>query len=86
MGQRRIDLPVVADTHGRRNISPTDVAQFIRLEQCQRYLRLWLHERTVNARFMADYMPAAHRFAQPLTPQASEEDALARDAILQGRS
>src|SRR5438270_12474893 len=39
----------------RRSISPTDVAQFIRLEQCERYLRLRLHERTANARFMADY-------------------------------
>jgi len=86
MGQRRIDLPVVTDTHGLRNISPTDVAQFIRLEQCQRYLRLRLHERTVNARFMTDYTPAAHRFAQPLTPQASEEDAMAQDVVLQGRS
>jgi len=46
---------VVAGKNGLRNISPTDVAQFIRLEQCQRYLRLRLHERTVNARFMADY-------------------------------
>lgn len=86
MEQRRIDLLVVAGMHGLRGISPTDVARFIRLEQCQRYLRLRLHERTVNGRFMADYTPAAHRFAQPLTPQASEEDALAQDVVLQGRS
>lgn len=40
---------------GRRLIAPTDLAQFIRLDQCQRYLRLRLHERVVGSRFMRDY-------------------------------
>ena len=30
---------------GVRAISPTDIAQYIRMEQCERYLRLRLHER-----------------------------------------
>jgi predicted RecB family nuclease len=35
-------------------ISPTDVSQFIRLEQCQRYLRLRLQERLHGNRFLRD--------------------------------
>lgn len=50
-----LSLPVSTGANGCRPISPTDISQFIRLEQCQRYLRLRLHERTVNAKFMADY-------------------------------
>jgi hypothetical protein len=37
------------------SISPTDVSQFIRLDQCQRYLRLRLHERLRGNRFLRDY-------------------------------
>ncbi len=33
-------------------ISPTDISQFIRLEQCQRYLRLRLHEGAAGRNFM----------------------------------
>jgi len=45
------------ERHGEavRRISPTDVAQFIRLDQCQRYLRLRLYERNVQSGFMRDY-------------------------------
>lgn len=35
-------------------ISPTDVSQFIRLDQCQRYLRLRLQERQAGADFLRD--------------------------------
>jgi len=38
-----------------QRLSPTDLSQFIRLGQCERYLRLRLHERNVDARFMAHY-------------------------------
>src|ERR1051326_7261853 len=38
-----------------RGISPTDISQFIRLEQCERYLRLRLHEKSVDRNFMYDY-------------------------------
>lgn len=38
-----------------RRLVPTDVAQFIRLEQCQRYLRLRLHERAEGLRAIRDY-------------------------------
>lgn len=36
-------------------ISPTDVSQFIRLEQCRRYLRLRLHERAYGRDFFEQY-------------------------------
>jgi hypothetical protein len=54
MGQR-IDLPVLSGVAGHRQITPTDVAQFIRLEQCERYLRLRLHTRAMGAGFMRAY-------------------------------
>ncbi len=46
------------------SISPTDVSQFIRLDQCERYLRLRLHERSAGSRFMRDYEAAP----QPIPP------------------
>ena len=38
-------FPRPADQAGFRQITPTDISQFIRLDQCERYLRLRLHER-----------------------------------------
>lgn len=40
---------------GYIKISPTDISQFIRLEQCQRYLRLRLHERANGRDFLSNY-------------------------------
>ncbi|MCA1670032.1 MAG: PD-(D/E)XK nuclease family protein, partial [Thermomicrobia bacterium] len=40
---------------GALRLSPTDISQFIRLDQCERYLRLRLHERGVNANFLRQY-------------------------------
>lgn len=40
---------------GLKHLSPTDVSQFVRLEQCERYLRLRLHEKSINHNFMQDY-------------------------------
>jgi hypothetical protein len=56
-----IDLAAQAAPH---SISPTDVSQFIRLDQCQRYLRLRLHERR-NGR---DFMTNANVAAQSIPP------------------
>jgi predicted RecB family nuclease len=44
------------------SISPTDVSQFIRLEQCQRFLRLRLHER----RFGLDFMRSQNQHPQQM--------------------
>ena len=49
------EYTVGLDERGRVRISPTDVSQFIRLDQCERYLRLRLHERSAGLRFMSDY-------------------------------
>jgi hypothetical protein len=34
------DFSIGLDEQGRVRISPTDVSQFLRLDQCERYLRL----------------------------------------------
>ncbi|MGC4192050.1 MAG: ATP-binding protein [Thermomicrobiales bacterium] len=48
-------IPIIPhDAPGPYAVAPTDVAQFIRLGQCQRYLRLHLAERTGHSRFMRD--------------------------------
>src|SRR5215211_9356228 len=49
------EFSVGLDALGRVRISPPDVSQFIRLDQCERYLRLRLHERSAGMRFMHDY-------------------------------
>ena len=49
------ELGVGPDALGRVRMSPTEVSQFIRLDQCERYLRLRLHERSAGMRFMYDY-------------------------------
>lgn len=43
------------DMHATRTIAPTDVARFVRLQQCERFLRFRLHERTLGAGFINDY-------------------------------
>ncbi|MFO0806405.1 MAG: hypothetical protein U0791_25150 [Gemmataceae bacterium] len=48
-----ISLPVLAADHARR-LTPTDVTQFVRLEQCERFLRLRLAERA-GQDFMKEY-------------------------------
>jgi hypothetical protein len=50
------DLSFSLDATGNAlRLSPTDLSQFIRLEQCERYLRLRLFERAFTNRFMTDY-------------------------------
>ncbi len=60
------DIPTIdlATQASPLSISPTDVSQFIRLDQCQRYLRLRLHERR-NGR---DFLKDANVVAQSIPP------------------
>ncbi|MBI3965067.1 MAG: AAA family ATPase [Chloroflexi bacterium] len=58
-------------------ISPTDIAQFIRLDQCERYLRLRIHEHAVNRQFMADY----HVTPQTLPPLLTRSGAAFEERI-----
>jgi len=45
----------IAGAEAPHRISPTDVAQFVRLEQCERYLKLRLRERVEGSGFLSDY-------------------------------
>src|SRR5215203_3230100 len=63
------EYSVGLDDQGRIRISPTDVSQFIRLDQCERYLRLRLHERSSSDRFMTDY-GVARQAIPPLLTQS----------------
>ena len=57
---------------GALRLSPTDISQFIRLEQCQRYLRLRLHERAVNAHFLREYGVAPQSIPPLLTRSGAD--------------
>ena len=50
-----LPLPILPDPSSKPlRISPTDVSQFVRLEQCERYLRFRLTERS-GVTFMGEY-------------------------------
>jgi hypothetical protein len=58
-----VSLPVLPAGRPLR-LTPTDVSQFVRLEQCERFLRFRLAERA-GQKFMEDYdvIPAADHAA-----------------------
>ena len=59
-------------------LSPTDISQFVRLDQCERYLRLRLHERiTRSANFMRAYDVAP----QAIPPLLTRSGAAFEEAI-----
>src|SRR5215208_8386138 len=64
---REDEFIVGLNDQSRVRISPTDVSQFIRLDQCERYLRLRLHERSAGMRFMRDYGVAPQSIPPLLT-------------------
>lgn len=80
-GSARRELPVVPNAAGELALSPTDVAQFIRLDQCQRYLRLRLHERAVNRHFLRDYGVAPQAIPPLLTRSGADFEARVEAAI-----
>jgi hypothetical protein len=49
------------------SLSPTDVSQFVRLEQCGRYLRLRLQERLAGRHFLQEYDVAPQAITPLLT-------------------
>lgn len=65
-------LPVTPELPGPRTISPTDIAQYIRLDQCARYLRLRLHERTLGRDFLTRAGVAAQAIPPSLTRSGAE--------------
>jgi hypothetical protein len=64
-----------------RSLSPTDIAQFIRLDQCQRYLKLRLRERAEGRGFLRDYGVAAESITPLLTRSGIEFEHRVKDAI-----
>src|SRR3954452_9377560 len=62
-----VSLPVLAPAPGRPlRITPTDVSQFVRLEQCERFLRFRLSERA-GQKFMEEYDVNPQRITPLLT-------------------
>ena len=69
----KIEIIPPADVDGQvmRKISPTDVARFIRLEQCERYLRLQLYNPAHGLGFMRDY-GVVPQFIPPLLTRSGK--------------
>jgi hypothetical protein len=80
-GEGMGDLFAVDTSADRRSLSPTDLAQFIRLEQCERYLRLRLHERDGNGNFMREYGVAPASIPPILTRSGATFEATIMAAI-----
>src|SRR6476659_8633224 len=65
-----VSLPVLSTTHPLR-LTPTDVSQFVRLEQCERFLRFRLAERA-GQNFMEDYDVTPQRITPLLSLSGHE--------------
>src|SRR4051812_30611957 len=79
-----ISLPVLP-VGGPLRLTPTDVTRFVRLEQCERFLRFRLAERA-NQKFMDQYGVGVQRLAPLLSLSGStfEQDVEA-DLAAKGR-
>lgn len=65
-------FPPLAGQRSSLRITPTDVAQFIRLDQCERYLRLRLHQSAHGQSFMRDYGVVRQSIPALLTRSGSD--------------
>ncbi|MBW3634302.1 MAG: AAA family ATPase, partial [Chloroflexi bacterium] len=72
---RDLDRYPVPARSARRRISPTVVSQFVRLDQCRRFLRLSLHERGAGSGFMRAYDVAPQEILPLLTRAGAEFEA-----------
>src|SRR5690606_26704379 len=61
-------------------VSPTDLSQFIRLDQCQRYLRLQLHLRQADQSFLHEYDVALQTLPPLLTHAGATFEQLVESA------
>src|SRR4051812_14766462 len=77
------ELPTARPGEPRR-LSPTDVSQFVRLEQCERYLRLRLHERAYGQRFLRDYGVAAEAIPPLLTRSGGRFEEVVESELARG--
>lgn len=62
-----MNAPIVPPAPKARRLSPTDISQFIRLEQCARYLRFQLAQRSGGRNFMREYDVAPQAMTPLLT-------------------
>ena len=62
-----MSAPVIPPAPAARRLSPTDISQFIRLEQCARYLRFQMAERSGGRNFMREYDVAPQAMTPLLT-------------------
>src|SRR5947199_8780487 len=70
-----VSLPVLPPS-GPMRLTPTDVTQFVRLEQCERYLRFRLAERAGQ-----DFMEEYEVIPQRITPLLSQSGQTFEDGI-----
>src|SRR5688500_10305950 len=70
----RIPQKIVIDPANPLRISPTDISQFVRLEQCERYLRFRLAERS-GQNFMKAYDVIPQRITPLLTLSGAKFEA-----------
>src|SRR5881397_816252 len=70
MATLAVSLPVLPNTRPLR-LTPTDVSQFVRLEQCDRFLRFRLAERA-GQKFMEDYDVTPQRITPLLSLSGHE--------------
>src|SRR3954462_13108618 len=82
-----LSLPVLAPTTARPlRLTPTDVTQFVRLEQCERFLRFRLAERA-GQEFLEPYGVPPQRIPPLLSLSGqSFEDAVGADLAQRFRS
>src|SRR6516225_2437463 len=70
MATSSVSLPVLPANRPLR-LTPTDVSQFVRLEQCERFLRLRLAERA-GVKFMEEYDVSPQRITPLLSLSGHE--------------
>ena len=84
MNAALLSLPVLP-ANGPLRLTPTDVTRFVRLEQCERFLRFRLAERA-NQKFMEPYGVGAQRLAPLLSLSGSTfEQGVEADLAAKGR-
>src|ERR1043165_2929644 len=76
-----VSLPVLPKTSPLR-LTPTDVSQFVRLEQCERFLRFRLAERAEQD-FMAEYDVNPQRITPLLSLSGHDFEELIEKALVQ---
>lgn len=72
--------PIPLRPDGARSIAPTDIAQFIRLEQCQRYLRLRM-QASSGSRFMKLYDVNPQTITPLLTKSGADFEGSIQEAV-----